>query len=82
MTNTTNYQAKASQRYHPECGRIGADVDLGTAILIAETEAGQYEIISPVAAIDETREVAAWTWRTEHLLMTSSIAKGMVTQWK
>ena len=38
MTHTTKRQPKASTKHHPEYETIGREVDLGIAILIAETE--------------------------------------------
>ena len=59
MTSTTKNQATASPQYHPEFGRIRADVDLGIAILIAETEDGLYDVLGPVATINEACEIAS-----------------------
>ena len=58
MKHTTKKQPKASTKRHPEYGTIGRDVDLGIAMLIAETEDGQYEPNGPVATINEAVECA------------------------
>jgi len=49
---------KTTTKRHPLYGRIDDDADLGIAILIAETEDGQYEPIGPVATINEAIECA------------------------
>jgi hypothetical protein len=59
MKTTTKKQPKASTRRHPEYGTIGQDVDLGIAMLIAETEDGQYQPAGPVATINEAIECAS-----------------------
>jgi len=52
-----------NNRRHPLYGRVAADADLGIALLIAETEDSQYEPVSPVATINEAREMAAGDMR-------------------
>jgi len=59
MKHATKKQPKASTRRHPEYGTIGQDVDLGIAMLIAETEDGQYQPAGPVATINEAIECAS-----------------------
>lgn len=46
-------------KYHPDFGRIGADVDLGIGMLIAETVDCQYELLGPVSTINEAREIGS-----------------------
>jgi hypothetical protein len=63
MKTTTKKQATSKKQtppkpYHPAFGTIGRDVDLGIGILIAEGATGQYEILGPVATIDEAIEIA------------------------
>ena len=45
--------------YHADFGTMKHDADLGIAILVAEDEEGQYELVGPVATINEAREIAA-----------------------
>ena len=49
---------KQNDKRHPLFGRVDADADLGIAMLIAETEDGQYEPNGPVATINEAIECA------------------------
>ena len=63
MKTTTKKQATSKKQtppkpYHPAFGTIGRDVDLGIGILIAEDATGQYEILGPVATINEAIEIA------------------------
>jgi hypothetical protein len=59
MTHTTKRQPKASTKHHPEYETIGREVDLGIAILIAETEDGRYAPTGRVATINEAIECAS-----------------------
>jgi hypothetical protein len=63
MKTTTKKQANKKQAppkpYHPEFGTLGHDVELGIAILIAEDTAGTYEVLGPVATINEAIEIAS-----------------------
>jgi hypothetical protein len=63
MKTTTRKQATSKKQtppkpYHPAFGTIGLDVDLGIGILIAEGATSQYEILGPVATINEAIEIA------------------------
>ena len=60
MKHTTKKTNKQQQPkpYHPAFGSLGRDVDLGIGILIAESETGQYEVLGPVATINEGIEIA------------------------
>jgi hypothetical protein len=49
---------KQNNKRHPLFGRVEADADLGIAMLIAETEDGQYEPNGPVATINEAIDCA------------------------
>ena len=49
---------KQNNKRYPLFGRVEADADLGIAMLIAETEEGQYEPNGPVATINEAIECA------------------------
>ena len=49
---------KQNNKRHPLFGRVYPDADLGIAMLIAETEEGQYEPNGPVATINEAIECA------------------------
>ena len=53
-----NAPTKHEDRRHPRYGRIAADADLGSAMLIMETAEDQYEPIESVATINEAREIA------------------------
>jgi len=53
----------SNNKRHPLYGGVAPDVDLGIALLIAETEDGHYEPVSPVATISEAREMAAHNMR-------------------
>jgi hypothetical protein len=59
---TTKKQATKKQTppkpYHPAYGTIGRDVDLGIGILLAEDAHGAYEVLGPVATINEAIEIA------------------------
>jgi hypothetical protein len=55
MKHVTN---KHANKCHPLFGRIDADANLGIAMLIAETEDGQYEPNGPVATINEAIQCA------------------------
>jgi hypothetical protein len=55
MENINNHTPKR----HPAFGALGRNVDLGIAILVAESGAGEYEIIGPVGTINEGIEVAS-----------------------
>jgi hypothetical protein len=54
---------RTNNKRHPLYGRIAADADLGIAFLVAETEEGQYEPISPVVTINDAREIASQDMR-------------------
>ena len=56
-TKKTNKQ-EPPKPYHPAFGSLGRDVDLSIGILIAESETGQYEVLGPVATINEGIEIA------------------------
>jgi len=56
-TQKTNKQ-QPPKPYHPAFGSLGRDVDLSIGILIAESETGQYEVLGPVATINEGIEIA------------------------
>ncbi len=58
VTIPENEPEKHQPPYHPAFGKLGRDVDLGIAILIAEDEAGSYEVLGPVATINESIEIA------------------------
>jgi hypothetical protein len=49
---------KQNNKRHPLFGRVEGHADLGIAMLIAETEDGQYEPNGPVATINEAIECA------------------------
>jgi hypothetical protein len=62
MKHATKKQATKKQTppkpYHPEFGTLGHDVDLGIGILLAEDATGAYEVLGPVATINESIEIA------------------------
>ncbi len=45
-------------RYHPAFGMMAHDLDLGIAILMLHDATGGFEILGPVATINEGMEVA------------------------
>jgi hypothetical protein len=59
MKTTTKQQTKARPQYHPEYGRLRADIDLGLAMLIAEAEDGAYQPVTMISTINEAIEVAS-----------------------
>jgi hypothetical protein len=65
MKTTTERQRKPAPartdpwlRYHPAFGMMKQDLDLGIAILMLHDATGGFEILGPVATINEGIEVA------------------------
>lgn len=56
--NTSKINPELPKPYHPAFGTLEQDVDLGIAMLIAESETGQYEPVGPVATIKEAIDTA------------------------
>lgn len=60
MKHTTkSRKTSTTKKYHPRMSTIGADADLGIAILIAESATGEYEPLGPVVSINEGHEIMA-----------------------
>jgi hypothetical protein len=59
MAQTKQTDAARNRKpYYPFKGQLKDDTDLGIAMLIAETEDGDYEPVGTVATINEAREIA------------------------
>ena len=69
MKTTTKKQAATKKQtppkpYHPAFGSIGRDEDLGIGILLADDATGHYEVLGPVATINEAIEIARHDFST------------------